>query len=247
MRAAAALALAGLLTAPSTVAADSTALARLTPMQAAYARVDGYTARFVRQEVVGGELRPREEALLKFRRPGSFYLRWVGGPPTGREVLFVPGRHDDRVLVREPGFLTGLVTLVMAPDSPRVLRESRHPVSDTGIGRLIDLILENARRAAAAGDLRVLDRGTIDGPDGPELRLEAILPRDSARGYYCYRLELAVAASHGLPVLARIHDWDDRVVAEYAFRELRLNPTFGPRDFDRKNPEYGFRGPTIEW
>src|SRR5437899_11361393 len=39
-------------------------------MEAAYARVEGYTARFVRQEVVDGALRPREEAILKFRRPG---------------------------------------------------------------------------------------------------------------------------------------------------------------------------------
>ena len=98
-------------------------------MEAAYARVQSYTARFVRQEVVNGSLRPREEALLKFQ---------------GREILFVPGGNDNRMLVREPGFFTGLATIVMAPDSPRVLRESRHPVTDIGIGQLIGLILDNA-------------------------------------------------------------------------------------------------------
>src|SRR2546422_7445749 len=88
-------------------------------MEAAYARVHGYTARFVRQEVVDGELRPREEALLKFRRPGLIYLRWVAGPPVGRQILFVPGKNHDRMLVREPGLFTSLATIVMAPDSPR--------------------------------------------------------------------------------------------------------------------------------
>src|SRR3989454_4359066 len=75
----------------------------LLGMEAAYARVQGYTARFVRQEVVDGELRPREEALLKFRRPGLIYLRWVAGPPVGRQILFVPGKNHDRMLSASPG------------------------------------------------------------------------------------------------------------------------------------------------
>src|SRR5437773_2741035 len=118
----------------------------LLGMEAAYARVHGYTARFVRQEVVDGELRPREEALLKFRRPGLIYLRWVAGPPVGRQILFVPGKNHDRMLVREPG----------------------------------------------------------------------------------------------LPVRAVMYDWDDRTVADYAYREVRLNPPLTRTDFDPANPEYGF-------
>src|SRR2546425_12925576 len=95
-------------------------------MEAAYARVHGYTARFVRQEVVDGELRPREEAFLKFRRPGLIYLRWVAGPPGGRQILFVPAKNHDRVVVRYPGLFTSLAPLLIAPHDPRVLRESRH-------------------------------------------------------------------------------------------------------------------------
>src|SRR3989442_14793793 len=48
-------------------------------MEAAYARAHGYTARFVRQEVVDGELRPPEEAPPKLRRPGLIHLRWGAG------------------------------------------------------------------------------------------------------------------------------------------------------------------------
>ena len=120
-------------------------------LETAYARVQSYTARFVRQEVVGGALRPREEALLKFQRPGLMYLRWIAGPPEGREILFVPGRNDNRMLVREPGLLSSLVTVAMAPDSPRVLRESRHPVTDVGIGRLIELIAATNQRDSPWG------------------------------------------------------------------------------------------------
>ena len=234
-----------LVLAPTLPAAGDDLASTLSGMETAYARVEGYTARFVRQEVVGGVLRPREEALLKWERPGRMYLRWISGPPAGREILFVPGRNDDRMLVSEPGLLTRFATIVMAPDSPRVLEESRHPVTDIGMGRLIDLILDNARRAAAARELTVRDHGTAPGPDGLERRLEAILPREREKGYYCYRLVLALAADTGLPVRAIVHDWDDRVVADYAYRELRLNPALTPADFDAANPAYGF--PRWRW
>ena len=144
------------------------------------------------------------------------------------------------MLVREPGWLSRLVTVAMAPDSPRVLRESRHPVTDVGIGRLIELIVDNARRAAAAGELTLKDHGIATGPGGSARRLEVVLPRDGQGRYYCYRLELAVATGSGLPVRATIYDWGERMVAEYEYLDLKLNPVLTAGDFDAANPEYGF-------
>lgn len=215
-------------------------LARLEPMEASYARVQSYTARFVRQEVVDGTLRPREEALLKFQRPGRIYLRWAAGRPAGREILFVPGQNGDRMLVREPGLLASLATIVMAPDSPRVLEESRHPVTDIGIGPLIGLILDNARRAAAAGDLVVRDLGASAGPEGPGRGVEMVLSTRADKGYYCRRLALVIGESSGLPVRAVVYDWTDRMVAEYAYLDLKLDPSLEARDFDPTNPGYAF-------
>ena len=214
-------------------------------MEAAYARVERYTARFVRQEVVGGVPRPREEALLKWRRPGLMYLRWTAGPPVGREILFVPGRNGDRMLVREPGLLPRFATIVMAPDSPRVLEESRHPVTDIGIGRLIDLVLADTRRAARAGELTVRDHGMTRGPGGLERRLEVVFPGDRERGYAGHRLALTLAVDSGLPVRAIVHDRDDDVVADYAYRDLGLDAELTAADFDAGNPAYGF--PRWRW
>jgi uncharacterized protein DUF1571 len=226
-------------------AAGEDPAALLLGMEAAYARVERYTALFVRQEVVGGVPRPREEALLKWERPGLLYLRWTAGPPVGREILFVPGRDDDRMLVREPGLLRRFATIVMAPDSPRVLEESRHPVTDIGIGRLIDLVLFDTRRAAQAGELAVRDHGMVRGSEGLERRLEAIFPRDRERGYAGHRLVLTLVVDSGLPVRAIVHDRDDGVVADYAYRDLELNPSLTAADFDAANPAYGF--PRWRW
>src|SRR5205814_2052720 len=110
-------------------------------------------------------------ALTRARYSLRLAFSFAAGPPVGREILFVPGRDDDRMLVREPGLLRRFATIVMAPDSPRVLEESRQPVTDIGIGRLIDLVLADTRRAARAGELTVRDHGMARGPGGLVLRL----------------------------------------------------------------------------
>jgi hypothetical protein len=206
----------------------------LASMEAAYAGVSDYTARFIRREVVAGHQRSAEEALLKFQRPGRIYLRWTAGAPSGREIIFVPGRDGDRALVHEPGLVSGRFTLLMAPDHRRILAESRHPITDVGLGRLIDLVASNVRRGAARGDVQLTDHGD----DGHGRRIELSFPRDPSLGYYCRRF--LTTLRHGLPVSAAVHDFDGRLVAEYAYHDLRLNHGLTDTDFDPTNAAYRF-------
>ena len=220
-------------------AADPGAVAMLEAMEPAYATVSGYTARFIRQEVIDGRLRPREEAMLKFQRPNRVYLRWVAGPPKGREMLY-PGPSADTAVVYEPGVITGMFTVVLAPDSPHVLKQSRHPVTDVGIGRLVDLVLANARRGLQAGDGDILDRGV--GRDGgrTERRVELVFPRRAERPYYARRALIGIDVDTRLPVRATIFDWEERLVEDYEYRDVRLNPPLSARDFEASNPDYRF-------
>jgi hypothetical protein len=212
----------------------------LADMEAAYARVTSYTARLVRQERVGTRLRPPEEARLKFQRPGSVYMHWITGPAAGRELLFVEGRDDGKVLVHEPRFLSNLFTLVLAPDSPRIFQESRHPATDVGLGRLIELIAGDTRRGQRAGELTIVDRGLV-GEAGSRARVfELVLPREATKGYYCHRALLSLHPDLGLPVRAQFFDGEEQLLADYAYRDLELNRPLTPLDFDPRNPAYGF-------
>jgi hypothetical protein len=208
--------------------------ALLVSMESAYAGVGDYTARFVRREVVAGHQRSAEEVFLKFQRPGRIYLRWTVGAPSGREIIFVPGRDGDRALVHEPGLISGRFTLLMAPDHRRILAESRHPITDVGLGRLIELVASNVRRGMSRGDVQLIDHGD----DGQGRRIELSFPRDPSLGYYSWRFRATL--HHGLPVTAAVHDFDGRLVAEYAYRDLRLNQGLTDTDFDPTNPAYGF-------
>jgi hypothetical protein len=227
-----------LVTSTSALAAADLAK-RVFAMEAAWASVHAYTARFVRQERIDDTLRPREEAELKFQRPGRLYLRWTDGEPKGREILYVPGRDDDKLLVREPGLVSGLFTLVLAPDSPRVLRESRHPVTDIGIGRLVERITGDVRKGLRAGELVLTDHGEAKERAGVS-RIEISVAAGASGHYYAPRVLVDIDRMSALPVGLAAFDGDGRIVGRYEYHEVRLNVALGDIDFDAANPRYEF-------
>jgi hypothetical protein len=205
-----------------------------------YAQVHDYTAVMISRERVKDVLQPQERILLKFQRMFKVYMRWMEGPSQGREGLYVSGAHDDKFLVYEPNGLQRLFTAALEPTDRRVMDKSRHPVTDIGIGRLLEIVGDNARRAARNGVLRVLDRGTGEVAGRRVRQVEGILPQDARAGYYAYRVQLFFDEEFRLPIRVVVYDWSDQLVEDYTYADLRLNPGLSTLDFDPSNKEYGF-------
>ncbi len=162
-----------------------------------YANVHDYTSIMVSRERVRDALLPEERILLKFQRTFKVYMRWMDGPGKGREGLYVAGAHDGKFLVYEPNGLQRLFTAALEPTDARVMDKSRHPVTDVGIGRLLEIVGDNARRAARNGVLRVVDRGMGDTAGRRVRQVECFPPRDPQAGYYGYRVQLFFDEQHG--------------------------------------------------
>ena len=205
-----------------------------------YAQIQDYTSTMVSRERVGEVLRPQERVLLKFQRPFKVYMRWLDGPSKGREGLFVSGTHDDKFLVSEPRGFQRLFTAALEPTDRRVMEQSRHPVTDIGIGRLLEFVGESTRRAARNGVLRAIDRGTVESAGRRVRQVECVLTQGARDGYYAYRALLGFDEENHLLVRAVVYDWTDQLVEDYAYNDLRLNPGHTSRDFDPSNKEYGF-------
>ena len=63
-----------------------------------------YTAQFVKQELVRGDLLDEQEMEIKVRhQPFSIYLKWVTGE-AGREVLYVDGQNNGRMTAHGGGW-----------------------------------------------------------------------------------------------------------------------------------------------
>ena len=210
-------------------------------MKTAYASIHDYTAHFVKRERIKDTLRETEDIQLKFREPGQIYMRWMGPAAPGREILFVKGRDQDRALIHEPKFPSSLVTILTRPDSSLVLQESRYPITDVGLGRLIDLLASHAHRAFSRGELTTNEMPAVDPlvSGKPERRLELITPT-TATGYIANRAIVTIDLAARLPVAVELFGASGELLASYMYKELVVNPGLTDRDFDPTNAQYTF-------
>jgi outer membrane lipoprotein-sorting protein len=211
----------------------------LRDMVQAYAQVDHYTATFLIQERVDGDLGPKQRLALKFKKPFKIYLRWLTGKHEGRQALYPAGADGNELWVRLP-MLVGAMTISLDPQSPRARKGGRHPITDVGIGRLLDFVTENASQGSQRGELTIEDGGQLDTFNRQTQRFILHLPSDPSKGYYCMTALIDVDRQHQLPIYAEIYDWKGQLVERYGYIDLRLNPGLTEQDFNAKNPDYGF-------
>jgi hypothetical protein len=124
--------------------------------------------------VVAGRKRAEEVILLKFRRdPFSVYLKWLGPEAKDREVIYVKGRYDNLIHTK---VAAGDILLIpagkrfsLSPDSILARSNSRHPITNAGLGHLVDqfghLIAGLDREDARSGMVKYL--GTLRRPEFP--------------------------------------------------------------------------------
>jgi len=203
------------------------------------AQVESYTAIFHKQERVKGWLKTEEIVYLKFKKPFKVYMKWIEDPGKGREILYVDGWNDNRILLRDPGFL-GAMIMNLRPQGPIAMRGSRHPITEAGLGHLVKMLRDNLRRGLQSGELEYR-RGQEGRVYGRRIQfLELIFPRDSQNGYYCYRSVISLDVEKRVPIRVQIFDWEDRLIEDYGYEDLRFNVGLSDADFDPRNPEYKF-------
>jgi hypothetical protein len=145
-----------------------------------YAGIDSYIVRVTRREQVNGKAHPQEIIRFTFRKePWSVHFVWLDGDGKGREVVYVKGRYENKIhTLVGPGdslLMRAGSRIALAPDSPLVRSASRYPITDAGIGGVIDrfgALLE----ANEKGDKR---RGTLTYV-GPQKRPEYEAPLEAA-------------------------------------------------------------------
>jgi hypothetical protein len=144
--------------------------------------VRDYTAVFIKQERVDGVLAEEQQAFLKIRQPQgegdarvpfAAYMRFLQPPSVaGREVIYVAGENDGRLVAHEGGLL-GLATVWLEPTSPLAMRGNRYPITEIGIETMIRRMIEKGQRDAAFEDCVVrVDRTlTVEGHRATQIEI----------------------------------------------------------------------------
>ena len=201
--------------------------------------IKDYTCILYKQERLGKKLQGVEKILLKYReKPKSMYMKWLDGPWTGRELVYNEALLGaGRVRVRESGFL-GLIPVTLPSDSEIAKRGSNHPCTEIGMKYLLFMIENDYRKGIAKGELVRKNYGMVEVDGRQVFKEESILPKDSSKGYYCYRMMHYIDFMRSLEIKAEIYRWDDQLYESYLYTQIKLNTGLTDRDFDPKNPDY---------
>ena len=214
--------------------------------------VSGYTALFRKEERVGDALKAQEMEMKLRHEPFSVYMKWTAGD-TGRELLFVEGENDGKMIVHPGGWKARLLPAIkLDPHGSIAMRESRHPVTEVGLLKLVERLIERRRdELAHAGQLYAELTDRVDYEGQPCYRFTLAHPTPKTSEFY-RRSVLYLDRELGVPLSLAAWTWPDEdspgvdleqetLVERYTYSDLVLNPRLADRDFDRKNGDYRFR------
>jgi len=223
-------------------------IALMKKMQKAVQTLKDYTLTMLKKERIGNTLRPTETVRMKFRAPFSVYLRWIKEPYKDREVMFVRGWNNNKLIAREHSGFAGFFQSMSGPTSLEptgslAMNGSRHPITNAGLVKVMEIILRDINRYRARKDPFALMMEAPFQEEGRETQCVKFTgPKNAKSGYYSYRTRLCWGVKDLLIRHIQSWDWQDRLVEDYKYLNLRINVGLTDQDFNPKNPEYMFHG-----
>ncbi len=219
-----------------------------------------YTATLVKRERVNGQLGEYEYIQLKVRNrrvvegqlvtPFSVYMNFLRpASARGREVLYVEGQNNGKLVAREGGGMGRFLPAVwLHPTGMIAMRNQLYPITDVGIENLVQKLIERGeeekRSASSTCQVSFHENATINGRRCTLLQLRHKQP---GPGVEFHLAQIFIDDELNLPIRYVAFGFPERpgetppVLEEYTYLNLELNVGLTDRDFDYTNPDYGFR------
>jgi len=219
--------------------------------------IKDYTCTLVKHERVRGRLLENEYLFVKIRHeqvrghrvvvPLSVYLRFLAPAEVeNREVIYVRGRFDGKIIVRNGGQRFGYITTAIDPAGDLALHRNRYPVTDIGIMHLIKRLIEVGTEDLQYDECEVKYYTDARVNDRKCTVIEITHP--VRREYFMYHVaRIYVDDELQLPIRYAAYSWPEHegdrppLIEEYTYLDLKLNVGLTDWDFDHRNENYLFR------
>jgi hypothetical protein len=181
-----------------------------------------YQVEINRQERVGDVLQEPEDVVLSIRRnPKAVRLEWRNGSHKGREVLFSEKETNGLMRINMADSPIPIPPLALPPDSPLVLRNSRHPITEAGF----ETIITNLRSTIEENKGGNRSRGqiTYGGSEQPEQLDHSChkIVRVTATGE---TWQVFIDPNSLLPVMVQANASGGYLLERYFFRNVHPDP-----------------------
>lgn len=199
--------------------------------------VQAYSCTLQKRERVADKLLPLEIVEAHFReKPFSVSMNWKKGAGRAQKTLYVEGENDNRMLARPAGLLRLVGVVAKDVDSPEIKASGRYTITEFGMKlgtlRTLKPMIEARKRNA----LHVRYEGMFTVPEAGNrpcyklVRTPYLPPEDEGVN----ELTIYIDVDNWLQVGSVLKDSAGQFIAEYYFRDIRINPTFAPNQFSRE-------------
>jgi hypothetical protein len=218
------------------------------PSRRALKNVNDYVAVFTKTELVNSRL-VTQTMDMKFRQlPFSVYLQCRSKGKPGREVIYVAGKNDGKMILHEVGFKSIVGTLHLKPDDSKVMETCRRPITEVGMSKILDSALsiwDSEKRTLDPANIRVkiAREVSVGASECDEVEINHLRPEPGLN----YKVgRVYVDRVSRLPVQAELFGWpavageDPPLLERYTYSSVKINVGLTDADFDARNPKYHF-------
>jgi len=202
--------------------------------------VKSYSVTFHKQERIDGKLQKKELIEACFREePHSVYFRWTEGARKAERALYVAGENNGKMLARPEGALARKLVgdiVERDVDGADARQSSRYPLSEFGLKTVALRTLASWKAAKEKDALHIEFLGEVKVAEaGDRLcykfrRTRYQKPEEDG----ITELTAYIDKETWLQVGTVLKGKDGELIAEYYFRDIKLNPEFKEKQFTRE-------------
>jgi len=191
---------------------------------------------------------PTESLSIKVRQKSlSIYVKSLGPQSMkGQEVLYVDGVNKGKMWAHSVGLRGLLGTLAINPTDPLAMQGQQYPVTQIGILKLTERLIEIADRDMKFGECTAKWIDHVKVNDRPCRCIEVVHPQP--RDNFLFHIaRIFVDDELNLPIRYERYDWPSApggrlpLMEEYTYLDVKRNAGLAAADFDVRNPSYHFR------
>lgn len=219
--------------------------------------IRGYSATLVKRERIDNKLLDTQYMFVKIRHeqkdrgrvvvPFSVYLFFLRPEDIkGREVLYIRGRNNGKLLAHEGGEILGLVSAWLDPQGRLAMMDNRYPITEIGILNLTERLIEAGEQGLQYDECEVKLFGGAKINGRPCKCIQVIHPQRRAH-FRFHKAQIFIDNELNVPVRYASWLWPEKpggepvLLEEYTYLNLKINHGFTDTDFSPTNPAYRFQ------
>ncbi len=204
--------------------------------------ISDYSCTFSKQEVVDGRMgEPQRIAMRVGHEPFSVYMKFVK-PFAGREVLYVDGANDNKLVALSDGWKRNFGKVHLDPTGSTAMDGQRHPITKAGIKNLANELIKimEADMKYAECEVKTYPDVKIDNRATTMIQATHPVPRNVFKFHVA---RIYIDNEYKIPTAFEAYTWPKeqggkpQLMEKYIYTDLKLNNGYTEKDFSVDNPE----------